>query len=91
MAEKKDFDPKEECYSGLREMGRVGKENLRVKKNFKICTLFSTWPSIDHWKHKYTVTYVQYLMICPNDEKFGKNKNGRLITRQLVEEECGQT
>lgn len=64
---------------------RVGKENLGSKQNFNIYILFSIWPRIID----YMAMHEQQTMICPNDEKFGKNKIGRLITRQFVEEDCG--
>lgn len=69
---------------------RVGKENLVSKKNFKSYILFSIWSGIkEYWKYKHMVIHGHHLMVCPNDEEFGKNKIGRLIARQFLEEECG--
>ena len=75
---------------------RTGKDNLGSKQSFKSYILFSFWPGIRTCEKLLEIQIGSHYWVVSNDlfnldEEFGKNKIGGLITKQRMEEACGQT
>lgn len=74
----------------------MGKDNLGIKQSFKSYILFSFCPGIRNYEKLLDIQIGSHAQVVSNgllnlDEEFGKNKTGGLITKQPMEEACGQT